>query len=112
MAAPRKEIDYDLLEKYCAIFCTAEEIAFLFDMSADTLDTRIKEKYECGFSEYYKKASSKGKMSLRRKQFEVALSGNVAMLIFLGKNALGQSDKQELSTADNKPIQLAYKLDD
>ena len=31
-------------------------------------------------------------MKLRRKQIEVAMSGNHTMLIWLGKNMLGQSD--------------------
>jgi len=35
--------------------------------------------------------------SLRRKQIEVAMSGNPTMLIFLGKNLLGQSDSPLMS---------------
>lgn len=38
--------------------------------------------------------------SLRRKQIEVAMSGNPTMLIFLGKNLLGQSD----SPNENKDL--------
>ena len=36
------------------------------------------------------------KNSLREKQYDVAMSGNVSMLIWLGKQVLGQSDKQEV----------------
>jgi hypothetical protein len=36
-----------------------------------------------------------GKMSLKRKQWEVAMGGNVTMLIWLGKQNLGQTDKIE-----------------
>ena len=96
MARPRKEIDFDELEKLCHICCTAEEIANWFHCSVDTLDRRIKEEYEIGFAEYYKQNKSGGKISIRRKQFQTAMSGNVAMLIWLGKNNLGQSDKQEI----------------
>jgi len=35
------------------------------------------------------------KQSLRRRQIEVAMSGNPTMLIFLGKNLLGQSDSPQ-----------------
>jgi hypothetical protein len=33
--------------------------------------------------------------SLKRKQFQVAMRGNPALLIWLGKQYLGQSDKLE-----------------
>ena len=33
-----------------------------------------------------------GKMSLRRRQYRSAMAGNVVMLIWLGKNVLGQKD--------------------
>jgi hypothetical protein len=41
--------------------------------------------------------------SLRRKQIEVAMGGNPTMLIFLGKNLLGQSDSP-LSTTEKLPL--------
>ena len=36
-------------------------------------------------------------MSLRRKQFETALAGNVTMMVWLGKQYLGQKDKTEIT---------------
>ena len=38
------------------------------------------------------KGKAEGKMRLRRKQIEVAMSGQPAMLIFLGKCLLSQSE--------------------
>ena len=35
--------------------------------------------------------------SLRAKQFELAMLGNPTMLIWLGKQELGQTDRQQLS---------------
>lgn len=35
---------------------------------------------------------AKGRRSLQAKQFEVAMKGNVSMLIWLGKQLLGQKD--------------------
>lgn len=113
MARPKKEIDFAELDRLCLLQCTALEIAWFFGISEDTLGRRIQEKYGESFADYFKKASSEGKMSLRRKQFEIALKGNVSMLIWLGKQCLGQSDKLEQSgetklkiTADAGPWDL------
>ncbi len=97
---PRIEINFKTLDKLCALRCTAEECAAMLDMSADTLDRRLKEEGYGGFAEYFKQKGSGGKVSLRRKQMEVAMSGNVSMLIWLGKQHLGQSEKveQEIKT--------------
>jgi hypothetical protein len=43
------------------------------------------------------------KQSLRRSQIRLALSGNAVMLIWLGKNILGQSDTPINSEA-NAPL--------
>lgn len=43
------------------------------------------------------------KQSLRRKQLDVAMQGNPTMLIFLGKNLLGQSDSP-LNNPDKAPL--------
>ena len=39
------------------------------------------------------KLTDKEKIELREKQWELAMMGNVQMLIWLGKQYLGQSDK-------------------
>ena len=41
-------------------------------------------------------------IELRQKQFEMAINGDVRMLIWLGKQILGQSEKQEITEV--KPI--------
>lgn len=96
MARPRKEIDFEHLEKLCNIFCTKDEICDFFGIDEKTLTARVKEKFGVGFSDYYKKAANNGKISLRREQFKLALKGNATMLIWLGKNILKQSDKVEM----------------
>ena len=88
---PRKEINYDELKKLCGILCTEQEIADWFEVSIDTLNTRIKEQYHITFSEYYKKNSAYGKISLRRNQFKLS-EKSAGMAIWLGKQYLGQRD--------------------
>ena len=94
MARPKIEIDFDMVKKLCAIQCTGQEIADVLDVSYDTLERRVKEVYRISFADYIKKHSANGKMSLRRKQHEVAMNGNTTMLVWLGKHYLGQTDKQ------------------
>lgn len=88
---PKKEIDKKIFENLCGLQCTLEEIAGVFDCSADTIERWCKREYGETFAETYKKHSAKGKMSLRRIQFKLA-EKSAAMAIFLGKNYLGQKD--------------------
>lgn len=88
-------IDYATLDKLCAIHCTGEECASILGMDYDTLNRRLKEEGHLGFTDYFKRKSATGKMSLRRKQMEVALSGNPTMLIWMGKQQLNQAEKVE-----------------
>ena len=92
---PRKEIDKKQFESLCEIHCTLEEIASVFSCDTKTLETWCKREYDgLNFSDVYKRFSSYGNKSLRRWQFEHA-KRSVPMAIFLGKNWLGQTDKQE-----------------
>jgi len=92
---PKYEIDYKTLDSLCGILCTGEEIASILNIDYDTLNAALKRDKHGGFSEYYKKKSSNGKASLRRRQFKAALDGNPTMLVWLGKQYLDQSDKTE-----------------
>lgn len=94
----RIEIDYATLDKLCSMQCTGEECAAILSINYDTLNAALKRDKNGGFSEYFKQKSAVGKMSLRRRQYEVARDGNPAMLIWLGKQWLNQSDKSELET--------------
>lgn len=112
MGRPRIELDWDQFDKLCAIHCTLIEIADWFECSEDTIELRVKEKYGCTFKEQRAKRQSKGKRGLRKKQYEQAMSGNSTMLIWLGKQWLNQTDKREITGDENKPIHLAYNVDE
>ena len=92
---PTKPIDYVKLDAMCAIHCTGEECAAILDMSYDHLNNQLKRDGNKGFLEYFKIKGANGKMSLRRKQYDQAMSGNSTMLIWLGKQWLAQTDKLE-----------------
>ena len=81
--------------KLAAMGCSDSEIARWFDLSESTL------KYN--FSDIIAKGREQLKQSLRRSQIRLAMSGNATMLIWLGKNILGQSDNPVDSEA-NTPL--------
>lgn len=101
---PEKHIDYKQLDKFCAIHCTGEECAALLDMDYDTLNRKLKEEGHGGFTDYFTQKSANGKASLRRRQFQAANEGNPTMLIWLGKQWLGQSDKQEIAVEKTEVV--------
>lgn len=110
MARPRKEIDRAETEKLMAIQCTEQEIAGWFGVSIDTINRRCKEWGFNSFADMYKMYSKDGKISLRRAQYQAAVvKGNVAMLIWLGKQYLGQSDHaadEDSETEYRAPLSL------
>ena len=65
---------------------------------------RIQSSEAASFADYYKKMSAGGKISLRRKQMQIAMAGNVTMLIWCGKQFLGQKDKHEYDYGDDTAI--------
>jgi len=80
-------------EKLCSMQCTMNEISWWFSCTRDTLILRIEEHYGLDFSTVFKEKKGMGAISLRRAQWKKAIEGqNTTMLIFLGKQYLGQSD--------------------
>ena len=95
MARPKKyDIDTKQVEQLAALGCTNTEIASFFGCSKDLISK--------SYSTNVAKGKEKGKIRLRKLQWNAAEKGNVPMLIWLGKQVLGQTDKQELT--EIKPI--------
>ena len=94
---PRKELTEDDWNKLIAMIriqCTQDEICGIFGMTAETLNTRIQERGEESFSTLFKKHSDEGRASLRRAQWKAATEDhNPTMLVWMGKQMLGQQDK-------------------
>ena len=115
MSRPRIELEniaFDGWNQLDALIVWASEVycAEKLGINIDTLATRIKEKYGLSFSEYKKKRQEPMRINLLKKQYDVAMSGNVSMLIWLGKQYLKQSDKQEVSAqGDGLALTLNYE---
>lgn len=98
MGRPPKEIDQKQFEDLCGLQCTYDEICGWFDISADTLEKWCKKTYKMTFSKVFAQKRGKGKISLRRSQWQLA-SSNATMAIWLGKQYLGQRDQVEQTIA-------------
>ena len=99
-----------MFRKLCKGMHTLDEIADYFDCSPDTIENWCKRTYKESFSETFKKFSAGGKRSLRRWQFQAAEKGNTAMLIFLGKQYLGQKDNPDESENTEVLMRLSELL--
>ena len=99
--------DCETFKALCAQFNTEEDICAVMGVTDKTLTRLINAHlYEeitghkrrgtakpVSFSDAFKKFSANGRMSLRREQYRLAMSGDRTMLIWLGKQHLGQADE-------------------
>lgn len=91
----KKVVPPGQVEELASLGCTDRDIANFFGIAENTL--------RYNFSDNLVKGREDLKVSLRRAQIKLALSGNAVMLIWLGKNLLGQSDNPTDST-ENAPL--------
>jgi hypothetical protein len=91
----RKVIPPDEIWKLAALGATMEEMSDWFGINRETL------KYN--FSDYIAKGRAELKRRLRSAQIKTALEGNATLLIWLGKQYLGQQD-QPTNNEDNQPL--------
>lgn len=101
---PRKvpAIPVDKIGELAGYGCTVEEIATLCELSRDTL--------ERNFAAEIAKGRENCKKKLRMKQLEVAMKGNPAMLIWLGKQMLEQRDKAEFIETFDPLLELIAEM--
>lgn len=91
-------IDWEQFDKLCSIQCSQREIAHWFECSVDTIERAVEREKGMKFAEYFEQKRGRGKIALRRKQYEKALGGDNTMLLWLGKQYLEQADKQDIKS--------------
>lgn len=105
---PRFELsdeDFQKLVNMIRIQCTRDEICGIFGVTDKTLAAAINRRgNEGGFSALYKRHQDEGKASLRRSQWKAATEKlNPTMLVWLGKQMLGQRDQMDMTHDGEAP---------
>ena len=101
------EIDYEIVEELAKIHCTEGEIAKIIGVCPNTFTKR--KRTDKRLQEVLAKGESEGKSSLRRLQYQKAMGGSVTMLIWLGKQWLGQLD-EPIQENDNESLDNLIKV--
>lgn len=91
----KRVISPEEVENIARTWAEYGEIATILGINVETL------KYN--FSDQILKGRTETKQALRKAQIKAALGGNTTMLIWLGKNILGQSDSA-IATSDNQVL--------
>ena len=104
MARPRKPIDPNQVEELAAINCSVDEIAAVLDVDRRTIQRR--------FALVLQKGRERGKASLKRTMWKMAMKEHATMLIWLSKQMLGYTDKvEEKVGADDRPLKKKSEAD-
>ena len=86
------------------IDCTDREISGVLGISQVTWISMKRDHPE--LADLVEEGRAQGNASLRRQQMAAAAKGNSALLIWLGKQRLGQSDKHEFTGKNGGPMQV------
>jgi hypothetical protein len=89
---PVKEIDWDFVDDLLIRGCTGTQIASRLGVHPQTLYNRCEDEKGSLFSEYAQRKREKGDTLLLETQFNMAIEKDRAMLIWLGKQRLGQKE--------------------
>lgn len=110
----KQEIDWKKVDLMLEAHCLGTEVANHLGIHPDTLYNRVKEEFKVDFSAYSRQKKEKGKSHVKVKQYQEARIGNKQMLIWLGKNWLGQKDEpkkdQEFDGSLAQLLQLLKSL--
>lgn len=88
---PKKEFTEAQIEQIKALarcHCPDSEIAAFMHVGENTIKRH--------FGPLIKEERESGRASIRAKQFKLAMAGDKTMLVWLGKQLLGQKDKNEI----------------
>ena len=95
MGRTKIDIDWGRVEEMAIKGANGAQIAGALGVHYDTLVNRFKEDNTSDFSKYLTTKKEKGNQLLHEKQWEVAMTGDKTMLVWLGKQRLGQTERQQ-----------------
>lgn len=95
MARPATIIDWPLVDRLLKAGANGVQVAARLGIHPDTLYRACDEDHKTGFAAYSAEKRAHGDTLIQEQQMNLAMKGNLAMLIWLGKQRLGQKDKQE-----------------
>ncbi len=103
-------IDWDLVAEYLMAGCSGVEIAAQIGVHENTLYQRCKLDLGIDFVAFKQEKQAAGESLLRKVQFDAAIKDkDRAMLIWLGKQRLGQKEKAEQDIKVEGGINITFK---
>jgi hypothetical protein len=101
----------ETLSGLAKIQCTTKEAGAVFNVDEKTFieflqrDEKARSVWEFG--------KENGKSSLRRAQLKAALEGNTTMMVWMGKQLLGQKDRLDVGGDPDSPIknEISFKIE-
>lgn len=104
MGRKKISIDWDKVDRYLQAQCSAVGIASILGIHERTLYGRCETDKNMLFTDYAQQKRGEGQELIRMKQFKLAMEEDKIMLIWLGKQYLGQSDRTD-HTSKGEQIQ-------
>lgn len=90
---PAAIIDWKAVDRLLQAGCTGVQIAARLGIHAETLYDNCKREHKSDFSVYSQQKKEHGETLLHEQQFALAMKGNLGMLVWLGKQRLGQKER-------------------
>ena len=105
---PKAAIDWKKVDKALEQGANGVQVAAMLGVHPETLYERCKADNKTNFTDYLTQKRESGNQQLLGMQFQAAKEGSVPMLIWLGKQRLGQKDKKDLDhTTNGKDMGIA-----
>lgn len=106
-----KDTNWNKILQYAKYHCTVLEILAVLEIQPEQYQNRPlwREKFDT----VYRRGIELGKAELRKMQWDKAKTASTAMLIWLGKQLLGQQDqvRATLQSPDGGPVQITTRPD-
>lgn len=99
---PPKVIDVEVARRAAGIGCSSTEIAAVLGIGRRTFFDHLE--HDEGLRDAIEEGRARGRAALRRLQWREAEAGNTGMLVWLGKQMLGQKDRAEIGGDPDNPV--------